>query len=87
MNTVHYLVRFRKDSDTDWGASIPDLPGCVATGKTLDITLQRIRDAMELHLLGMRAEGLDIPQPTKRSRIQRRSYRQVDFQVTVQFRL
>jgi len=37
-----YLVRIDKDVDSDWGASVPDLPGCVATGKTIDVALRRI---------------------------------------------
>ena len=36
MRRVQYLVRINKDPDSDWGASVPDLPGCVATGKTID---------------------------------------------------
>jgi len=40
---LRYLVRINKDPDSDWGASVPDLPGCVATGKTIDSTLRRIQ--------------------------------------------
>ena len=36
MKTMQYLVRINRDADSDWGASVPDLPGCVATGKTID---------------------------------------------------
>ena len=36
MRKPQYLVRINKDPWSDWGASVPDLPGCVATGKTLD---------------------------------------------------
>ena len=35
MKKLQYLVRINKDPESDWGASVPDLPGCVATGKTL----------------------------------------------------
>jgi len=55
---LRYLVRINKDPDSDWGASVPDLPGCVATGKTIDSTLQRIQVAIQLHLRGMRADGV-----------------------------
>jgi len=48
----------------NYSAYIPDLPGCVATGKTVDEVRQRIREAIELHLAGMREDGLPIPQPT-----------------------
>ena len=58
MKTVRYLVRINKDPDCDWGASVPDLPGCVATGKTIDVALRRIQGAIELHLRGMHADGI-----------------------------
>ena len=50
MKKLQYLVRINKDPDSDWGASVPDLPGCVATGKTIDVTLRRIERAITLHL-------------------------------------
>ena len=58
MKRLRYLVRINKDPDSDWGASVPDLPGCVATGKTIDSTLRRIQTAIQLHLRGMRADGV-----------------------------
>ncbi|MBI3769144.1 MAG: type II toxin-antitoxin system HicB family antitoxin [Deltaproteobacteria bacterium] len=60
---MRYLVRINKDLESDWGASVPDLPGCVATGKTIDATLRRIGRAIELHLRGMREDGLRQPLP------------------------
>ena len=48
----------------NYSAYLPDLPGCVATGKTIDEVRQRMREAIELHLAGMREDGLPIPQPT-----------------------
>ena len=50
MKKLQYLVRINKDPDSDWGASVPDLPGCVATGKTIDLALRRIQGAIALHL-------------------------------------
>ena len=58
-----YLVRIDKDADSDWGASVPDLPGCVATGKTIDVALRRIEGAIELHLRGLREDGIRVPPP------------------------
>ena len=49
------------------GAYVPDLPGCVAVGETKEETLGLIRDAVELHLEGMRDEGLPIPEPSSSS--------------------
>ncbi len=84
MRKVRYLVRINKDSDSDWGASVPDLPGCVATGKTIDSALRRIQGAMMLHLRGMKADGLRPPRPRHRSVVPGRTTRQVDFYASVE---
>ena len=84
MKKRQYLVRINKDPGSDWGASVPDLPGCVATGKTIDMALRRIEKAMELHLQGMREDGLKVPPPRHRAVTPRRTSRQVDFYATVE---
>jgi predicted RNase H-like HicB family nuclease len=56
----------------------------VATGKTIDSTLRRIERAIELHLRGMREDGLKIPRPRHRAVTPRRTARQVDFYATVE---
>ncbi len=84
MRKLQYLVRINKDAESDWGVSVPDLPGCVATAKTIDVALQRIQLAIELHLRGMREDGLKPPQPRSRQVIPRRTPRQVDFFATVE---
>lgn len=43
---------------------VPDLPGCVATGATIEETEQLLREAIELHVAGMRADGLEVPEPS-----------------------
>jgi predicted RNase H-like HicB family nuclease len=45
-------------------AYVPDLPGCVATGITVEETERRLREAIELHVAGMRADGLRVPEPS-----------------------
>jgi len=50
----------------NYGAYVPDLPGCVATGDTIEETRREIREAIEFHLEGMRADALPIPEPTSR---------------------
>ena len=84
MRTLQYLVRINKDPGSDWGASVPDLPGCVATGKTLDTTLRRIQGAIELHIQGLREDGVRVPRPQTRTVVPRRTKRQVDFFATVE---
>ena len=84
MKKVQYLVRINKDPGSDWGASVPDLPGCVATGKTIDSALRRIGQAIEMHLHGMREDGIKLPAPRHRAVKPRRTARQVDFYATVE---
>lgn len=84
MRRLRYLVRISKDADTDWGASVPDLPGCVATGKTIDSALRRIKGAIELHLRGMKEDGLRPPRPRQRRVVPRMTAREFDFYASVE---
>ena len=59
---MKYAVVFEKSS-TGYGAYVPDLPGCVATGRTLPATKRLIQQAIAMHLDGMREDGEQIPQP------------------------
>ena len=79
-----YLVRISKDPDSDWGASVPDLPGCVATGKTIDSVLRRIQGPIQLHLRAMRADGVRPPHPRQRTVVPKSTARQVDFYASVE---
>ena len=47
----------------NFSAYVPDLPGCVATGETPEEAEAQMREAIELHLDGMRRAGLPIPEP------------------------
>ena len=49
--------------NTSYGAYALDLPGCVAAAETRDEVLTLIKQAIEFHLEGMRADGAPIPQP------------------------
>jgi predicted RNase H-like HicB family nuclease len=48
----------------NWAAYVPDLPGCVTTGRTLEETRRLIAEAIEFHLEGMRLHGEAAPEPT-----------------------
>ena len=63
MSETRYAVLFEK-SETGYGAYAPDLPGCIATGKTLAITRRRMAEAIAAHLRAMREDGNPIPQPS-----------------------
>jgi predicted RNase H-like HicB family nuclease len=80
---LEYLVRIDKDAESDWGASVPDLPGCVATGKTIDVALRRIERALALHLAGMREDGRRPPRPRRRAFRPRQSAHRMSFYATV----
>ena len=49
--------------DNNLSAYVPDLPGCITTGKTVDEIERNIREAIELHLEGLREDGEPIPEP------------------------
>jgi predicted RNase H-like HicB family nuclease len=48
----------------NWSAYVPDLPGCIATGKTRKLVEQQIRAAIEFHIEGMHARGEVVPEPS-----------------------
>lgn len=58
-----FLVLYKKSS-TGYGAYAPDLPGCIATGRTLEETRQRMTKALEMHLAALREDGDPIPEPS-----------------------
>lgn len=60
---MKYAVIYEK-STTGYSAYIPDLPGCVAAAATLEEAEQLIRDAVAMHLEGMREDGDAIPEPS-----------------------
>ena len=47
--------------ETSYGAYVPDLPGCVATGRTREEVKQRMTEAIKMHLEGMREDHIPIP--------------------------
>jgi len=52
-----------EEGPTSFGAYVPDLPGCVAVGETRDEVLDLIKEAIELHIEGLRDAGTEIPKP------------------------
>jgi len=62
---MRYAIVIEK-AEGNYSAYVPDLPGCVATGDSADGAEQAIREAIELHLQGMRDDGDPIPPPSSR---------------------
>jgi predicted RNase H-like HicB family nuclease len=58
-----YLVIFEKAND-NYSAYSPDIPGCIATGKTRDEVEKKFREAISLHFAGLTEDGLPVPEPT-----------------------
>lgn len=60
---MKYIVVIERGSES-WGAYVPDLPGCVAAGESREEVLELIKEAVEFHLEGLKAEGEPIPPPS-----------------------
>jgi len=60
---MRYAVVIEK-ANGNYSAYVPDLPGCVATGKTVAAVEEEIRIAIRFHIEGLKTDGLEIPAPT-----------------------
>ena len=63
--TMRYAIVIEK-AGGNYSAYVPDLPGCVATGPTLEETERLIREAIEFHIEGLRTDGQAVPEPSSR---------------------
>ncbi len=61
-NEKKYAIIIER-GEKNYSAYVPDLPGCVATGTTIDELKERMRGAIEMHLEGMREDGEPVPEP------------------------
>jgi predicted RNase H-like HicB family nuclease len=60
---MRYAIVIERAGES-FSAYVPDLPGCIATGRTVKDVETGIRDAIRFHLDGLREDGLPVPQPT-----------------------
>ncbi|HEX8662395.1 MAG TPA: type II toxin-antitoxin system HicB family antitoxin [Beijerinckiaceae bacterium] len=60
---MRYAVVIEKSAE-NCSAYVPDLPGCVATGPTVEAVEERIREAIRFHIEGLEADGLPVPTPS-----------------------
>lgn len=60
---MKYAVVIEK-AESNYSAYVPDLPGCIATGNTIEEVEIEIRNAIEFHLEGMKQDGQTIPLPS-----------------------
>lgn len=61
---MRYPVALHKDVDSDYGVTIPDLPGCFSAGETIDEALTEVVEAIECHIEGLLIDGEPVPSPT-----------------------
>ena len=62
---MRYAIVIEK-AENNYSAYVPDLPGCVATGATVEEAESQIREAIEFHLEGLREDGATIPEAASR---------------------
>lgn len=55
-----------ENAGSNYSAYVPDLPGCVATGATVEEAEAQIREAIAFHVEGLREDGLPVPAPASR---------------------
>ena len=60
---MRYAVVIEK-AEGNYSGYVPDLPGCVATGATVQGVEREMRDAIRFHIEGLKEDGLPVPQPT-----------------------
>jgi predicted RNase H-like HicB family nuclease len=53
-----------ENSESGFGAYVPDLPGCVAAAATRQEVVQLIQGAIEFHIEGLREDGQPVPKPS-----------------------
>lgn len=67
MQKLDYTVVIEQAGDGSYSAYVPDLPGCVACGDTVEEAAEAIREAVRLHIESLRRHGEQVPAPVTRS--------------------
>lgn len=60
---MRYAIVVEK-TENNYSAYVPDLPGCIATGRTVEEVEKEIREAIEFHIAGLREGGMAVPAPS-----------------------
>ena len=59
----YFPIVLHKDPDSDYGVTVPDLPGCFSAGRTPEEAIAMVQEAIELHLEGLVEDGEPLPSP------------------------
>jgi predicted RNase H-like HicB family nuclease len=62
---MYFPIAIHKDPDSDYGVTVPDLPGCFSAGSTVDEAMLMAAEAIELYLETLIEEGRDLPFPSE----------------------
>lgn len=60
---MNYPVVIHKDHESDYGVTVPDLPGCYSAGETINEALANVIEAIECHVEGLLIDGEIVPAP------------------------
>jgi len=61
---MKYPIIIHKDSDSDYGVTFPDLPGCFSAGSSIEEAINMAQEAAECHIEGMLIDAEPIPKPS-----------------------
>ena len=68
---MHFPIAIHKDPGSDYGVTVPDLPGCFSAGSTVDEAMLMAREAIELYLDTLIEAGRDLPTPSEIETLQK----------------
>ena len=75
---MRYPIFIEKDSTSDYGVTIPDLPGCFSAGSTIDEAILNAEEAILTHIEGLLMDNEIVPSPSKLEQL-KESYNNPDF--------
>jgi predicted RNase H-like HicB family nuclease len=61
--TKRYAIVVER-AESNYAGYVPDLPGCVAVGNSIEATERLLHEAIKVHIAGLREDGLPIPEPS-----------------------
>ncbi len=68
-SALKYIALIRKEDETDYWVDVPDLPGCISRGETIDEAMANFQDALELHLQAARKSNEALPSPREKDEV------------------